>query len=362
MSQDPLKDDEHLAFYGRVRDFRAEAQNIQKIVTDVGEAGARLDPKVRNSEVKAAIEKDDRVFRENSQRIGALLRDIRRLLDKHPSLYDHYGDQIACIENFWQRTALIWPSTSEDPERALRNLEEANRNLNKAIVSCGIITIPNRVRQHLEQLPIGKPLNFHEAFSDELPDLEERRRILQYLAAHPSGVNGVVSPDEGLIFAISKSSWRRTLSVWLIIACAILGFGAVWAACGLELIDCTTGRTLRSLLRGYLLVVIGAAAHILVEFLKRERTNDANNSGLQELILRVHVREHAFILVAISLWVVFLFLVYTTAGPIDWRTAFLFGYSIDSFTDLFLQRFSQRVTTGTAALKKNLGWASEGAS
>ncbi|MEP7009841.1 MAG: hypothetical protein ABJC13_05925 [Acidobacteriota bacterium] len=349
--------DEHLALFGRIRDLRAEIQNIQRIAVEVKAKSEQAEPSNRDQAVKAAIQRNEKIFRDNRGQIESRLREVRSMLDKYVKIYDLYGDPVANIENAWQRATLSWPTSGDDTEQALQNFTAITQELKSVVLWCGMLTIPNRVRQHLSQLRIGGALDFHASFADELPEIEDRLFILRYIHSHPAVVKGVVSLSDGLIFKAAETSLRRTLSLWLILSAALFGFVAVWASCWFGMIICTSEKSLSSLMQGYALVLVGAVAHVLVDFLKMDRASKANTSGLQDWVLQIHVQEISFLKVAISLWIGFLLLAYSTDKPIDWKTAFLLGYGIDSFLDLFLQRFASKVASGTTTLQRDLGGA-----
>ncbi|HEX5757714.1 MAG TPA: hypothetical protein VF121_00825 [Thermoanaerobaculia bacterium] len=226
--------------------------------------------------------------------------------------------------------------------------------LEEIVLCSGILTIPNRVRQHLDQQRVGNVLNFHEYLNDELPRLEDRLLILNYMHSHPTLVNGVVSVEDGLIYFASPKPWRRYASFGMVLLVALAGFGAVWFACQIETFNCDQAGGWTRLRTAYLLTLIGAVAHVLIEFLKRDRVSKANASGLYDWFLHVHVKEISFVQAAVSLWVGFLLLAYSVDKPIEGETAFLLGYSIDSFLDLFLQRFSKKSSAGIQALQQQL--------
>jgi hypothetical protein len=74
---------------------------------------------------------------------------------------------------------------------------------------------------------------------------------------------------------------------------------------------------------------------------------------MDDWIMWLHVRETS---VRYSiLWICLGFILLTAMVPdMDWRGAFVAGYSIDSITDLFLSRFEGAVGKAATQIKQSL--------
>jgi hypothetical protein len=93
--------------------------------------------------------------------------------------------------------------------------------------------------------------------------------------------------------------------------------------------------------------------HIAVDGLKKAQERKGGWVGsAANWTLWVHVREQWIISDVLWLWlgVAGLVLLKTT----DWETAFFIGYSIDSFSDLFLKRFDLNLGRRAQSLKRAL--------
>jgi len=111
-----------------------------------------------------------------------------------------------------------------------------------------------------------------------------------------------------------------------------------------------------NLLLAYGAIVVGSLVHITVDALKQSRSGQGLPFGaLDNVILWVNVKETSIVMGVVSLWV-------ALAGvaslyphsQVPVSTALLVGYSLDSFVDLFLQRFESKATAATDALKKEI--------
>ena len=107
------------------------------------------------------------------------------------------------------------------------------------------------------------------------------------------------------------------------------------------------------LLSAYLFLLLGAAGHVVVNMLKKDRAENASTRGLADWLLRVHVKETSFWASAATLSLAPLAMAFLFKS-VDWKTAFFFGYSYDSFIDLFLQRFEGMASSATESIKKKL--------
>jgi hypothetical protein len=343
-----------------LRDVRVEAQNLQASLQEIKRKAALTDRQVRAQEVAAALQDAQSIFAYSRGQIDARLAAVRALLDQSPDLYDLSGDEVAQIEDLWQRITLAWPDPARPVDQVIAAVAAIESLLESILYHVGIVAIPPRVNQHLAQLRVGQTLDFHEAFRDELPDQKQRMEILRYLSAHPRSVDGLVDVERGVIYRVSPSAWRRRASL-LMIALALAGgvlvvylYANLGDWLGLSGWPATPG-ALGKLLAGYLFIVIGAAVHLGVDALKESRARPAGGiTALDEGLLWLHVKELPITMGVLSLWVGIIGLA-LWQPDVPWQTAFFVGYSLDSFVDLFLQRFTRTVTARTGALQSQLG-------
>ncbi len=374
----PAMGKESLEFYdmmGMLRDVRAEVQNLQKALQDVISREELTDTATRTREVLVTIREYQPIYDYNGGEIEIRLGELRSLMRSYPMLYDYYGDEVAHIENAWERATYEWPHfttvkiLAEDAENGealldadglptgeaaqlaaaevLRSAKKTNDHLNKIVYHTGLITIPNRLNQHLDQLRIGQALDFNGTFIDEVPNAEDRRRILEYLSLRPVAVeNGIIDMGNEVIFRASPDAGRRRMSYMYIFLTVVLGFIITYAfseigeVFTLENWPIAPGQT-TNLLIGYVFIIIGGIVHLGIDALKQARNYRAQSTFLavDDWFTWVHINEVAIIIGVVSLWVGF-FGVVLLNGTIGWEAAFLVGYSIDSFVDVFLQRFN----------------------
>lgn len=329
-----------------LRDIRAEAQNLQRSLAEIREKASLSDAQVRAQEVQASLADACAILARNRTQIDSRLAQIRSLFHQSPQEYDWCGDEVTEIENLWDRVLSNWPDTTRPVEDSLRRLDALDNHLDQVIYHCEALTVPSRLNVFLRNLRVGQPLDFHRTFEDELPRREQRQRLLEDLARQPGVVEGVVDAPNGLIYRISPLPWRRRLSPLVVSAVALFGFLVVWAFAGLGGwlgLDRWPAKIEQfpQLAAGYLFLLLGSVAHLVVNALKQSRTqSDRSFLALEDWILWLHVRETAIAWGIAYLWLGFLIVAWTMPAS-GWQTFFFAGYSIDSIVDLFLERFQK---------------------
>jgi hypothetical protein len=166
---------------------------------------------------------------------------------------------------------------------------------------------------------------------------------------HPLVVNGVVDVDQGIIYSVSLKSWRRFLSFLPVLILPVIGaiiFKFIDDA------DLIADPAKSYNLGGYAALIAGGYVHVIVDALKQARDEKGQSFlAVEDWLLWFHVKELSIIVGLISLFIGYAGLSYFLKKPAEVSTAFFIGYSIDSFVDLFLARFSKTVATHTAAIK-----------
>jgi hypothetical protein len=352
-----------LRLCGLLRDIRAYAQDLQRSLDEVHQKASLTDAQTRAREIQIAEVACSQVLQRERVEVEARLGQIRSLFQEDATQYDWCGDEVANVENYWQRALEAWPRADMAPEVVLQAAGKTDECLDQVVYHCASLTITPRLDDMMGNLRVGQPLDFHNAFEDELPKRDQRVRVLQDLAAQPGVVGGVIDVPQGLVYRASPSAGRRRLSVVLIAAAALAGFPVVWVlsqvSVWLQLKDWPiAASTFPTLCVGYLFVLIGSAAHLVVDALKQSRSGKSQGFiALEDWLLWLHVREGSLLWAILYLWVGFGFVAWSLAvsqKEMGWQTGFFTGYSIDSVVDLFLDRFQKSAGERTAQLKQQV--------
>ncbi|MDX2079008.1 MAG: hypothetical protein SFZ02_21430 [bacterium] len=365
---------------GLLRDVRAEVQNLRNTLMEILSKEPMVDVAMRSREIITTLRARQPIYDRNVRQIATRIRDLRAMMNSDSFLYSRYGDDITIIENFWERMTLNWPPPpSKDiiPETGdkdkvvinpdeeitvanaiLRYAKDAVTDIDNIIYQTALLTIPERLNLQLEQIRIGQALDFHAAFKDEIPNDKSRQKVLDYLEARPILIkNGVIDNAQGVVFHASADYARRRLSYLFITITIMLGallavsIGELGNLLSLAEWITVPGGT-PNLLIAYLFIIIGAVVHIGIDGIKQARGNDPKQAflAIDDWFTWIHIHERGIIMGIVSLWVGFLGLVFLT-GSADWQTAFLVGYSLDSFVDIFLQRFNTNISSKSSRVK-----------
>lgn len=342
---------------GLLRELREECRNLQESLKRINAMLAMAGPEARPALVAACVE-NAKIFELNKPQFAALLAAVRQVLDLNSELLAQFGDVVTEIENRWERICMYWPSGAEGTDVLPVRIATVSQELNQIVYSCGLRTVPDRLNENLAALRIGQALDFHKTFVDELPDEEHRNKILDYLSRHPKLVDGLVEPATGQIYRTSPSEGRQVLSFLYFVLALVLPAPCIWIYAhlgtwfpGQGFPGSSSG--LVGLEFAYLALVAGSLAHMGILALKQLRSGtDTSLNALEDWVLWFHVKEASIIKGVLSMWVVLVGLVASAqTAP---TVAFFVGYSLDSFVDLFLQRFEMGAAKGVEAAKAKL--------
>lgn len=355
------KDNWNHLFAG-LRNIRVKALNSLLLISEIKSAAGQIsDEAVRKKEVQNGLARCSVLYKKDIDFIHESLSKTDELL-KIGEIDCFFSDEVTNVKTFLDRVESLWPAPGLSTDETFRALDLAAAELQKIVYHCGLVTIPQRVKQHLEQLRVGNALNFQSEFSDELPDIKDRTELLLYLSSHPQEISGVVDVDKGVIYKASANPGQRLIS-FLRIGLFVVAVGilaglipriSAWIPDWPFPAD--SGK---SLVIAYIFVILGGLAHVLIEALKQKQKQQSSFSAIDDWILWVHVREVSIFVGVISLALIFFVFAYYRKGAFAWQTAFFAGYSVDSFMELFLQRFDKVVSKQTDLLKQSLTKISE---
>jgi hypothetical protein len=330
---------------GLVRDIRVEVQNIGRSLATVEAALALTDPKLQASELKAALAETDGVVGSNRHEVDVRLAEIDEILRTCPRLHDHVGDELATIDNLWRRVDGLLAAPGGTPIEARATLDAVRPLMADVEWHVALVTLPQRLNQHLSTLRVGGQLSFDDAFGDELADPAQRRRLLDYLRAHPGAVHGAIDAERGVIYRVARSARRRLASYLGLAALLAVGGGlfAAFVSGGWPPFVAAdwllTGNRFDDLVGAYAVLALGAVSHIVVEALKQQQTRGTGAFlALGDWLTWIHVREVSIGVGIVSLWVALIALAVAYPTGIDRLAAFFAGYSLDSVIGVVISR------------------------
>jgi hypothetical protein len=345
---------------GLVRDIRVEAEHLVHALDAVDAALVQTKADGPHPELDAATSAFVTAKVAHVAVVAERFGDLRALFDLCPSLYDTAGDEVAEVANLWNEALAAAPTAAATPDACRVNDPIARRALGDIAWHTALITIPNRVTQHLGQLRVGGQLKFDDTFADELPDPAQRTRMLEYLKAHPGAVSGIVDVGAGVIYAASRSSRRRMASIVLLLALVALGFAIIRVAtAGIPGVIASNwlfpSDRFADLVGAYILLFVGAAIHIVIEAIKQQqRSGPGSFLAIDDWLLWLHVREVSNAVSIMSLWAVVFLLAAAYANGIDRLSALFAGYSLDSVLGIAITRFDTFASSRVSAVEKTV--------
>lgn len=343
----PHGQDETEYVLGELRDVRAEIVRLdgllQRILAD-GQPG-----------LDAALADELRQVRlPDAARLAARVDAVEQSSE---SLKAQRGDELRYMINALLDAADHWPS-ADAPEQVSTQAAAAAADLSRALVQAARITLPDRLRQHLTQLHVGEALDFEREFADELPEPDQRAQILRWLASHPLAVDGVVDPDQGLVWRASANPAIRLVTWIAPVVCVAAVAGALWALT-LPGGDWPFADDGRALAVGFLVAMLGVIAHFLVSIVKHRQSADPGGSyAAGRWLLWLHVNWLPLSLQVLSPLIVTVGLVLLGAEletRQDYATFFLAGYGADSLAAAFVSRLDAAAESAAKTLQAKAG-------
>lgn len=269
-------------------------------------------------------------------------------------------DTIRRIQNTWEKMKtcplLQDPSGVSDTQTQIQHLIMLDSQCRELVYWTAYKTIPQRLKQWLAATQPGYAIPFHAVFEDEVPDLEDRQKILNALAWSPNVIGGgIIDPITGLIYRYSESFDKRLRSLGIALGALAVATLLIFLA---GMLPPLNGAATSWLMLGWAALLTGTLIHIGVGVSKRMRGQGAIPVVLPtgRFLLLVDAKLGEILFKIVMALVGFLGFVYATGFSERSQfgsfllNAFLVGYSLDSFVEIFGATIDQR----TAALQSNL--------
>jgi hypothetical protein len=337
---------------GRLRVIRENAQAIQRSI-------ARL--RGPDEMFKARFPAEQRLWEQNAGDIDRDLEVLATQLEAN-EVKAEIDDEVEFVRNAWGEAKEAWRALVEhQDEEAARPepLDELDARLATMVLKIGFLAIPARVAEFVSRERAGGAFHFHAAFQNELPRLEDRVALLEYLKESPGGLYGIVDVKRGIVWAVARNTWGRSRGYVSFLVVLILGAVTAWFSKDLASVV-GLGNAVPApsdVFRTYVLIALGMLAHIGLDLYKQRRHEDPDSpTAVEDLILWGHVQETQVILTAFSVWIGTALLV-GFMNPVEPATALLAGYSLDSVLDALLQRFETAASKGVKDLTDKVAGA-----
>ena len=346
----------------RVADLRREIENLRASLDNIEAAAAKGAEQLATSLVVEAKVLD----RENGP-FESSIEKLRAELGEHPLSARSIDGAITSIQNNWERALDHWPrvdATGKAPraEDVLAATATARLWLKAANFEAAMTTVPADLASWVKVQRLLEPLDFHATFARDLPDKDDRDKMLRYLASAPDAYrDAYIDVDTGRIYRTSARLPDVARSYLLFVAIIVIGGLIVAGLSSFKIaglgddIPVPAGAVapdpMITWLWAYAAIVVGAVAHMLIDIFKaRDNEKVFNNMGVSGPLLWGHAKEWDIVKALAPLWIGPI--VMKTLGDDTVLTGLFIGYSFDSILDLALRRFDKTMAIGAEDLQK----------
>jgi hypothetical protein len=307
-----------------------------------------------------SVRKGEATIQDYAEYVRKTVADIRELM----GLINVGGDDSRHLRNIWEQMLvnplLAKPEAKFTAQEQLHYLDMLGEQIRRIIYRVGFLTIPSRLNDWLRLTRPGYYIPFHLVFEDEVPNGEDRTRILNYLAWSPEELKGgIVDAANGLIYRYADKLGSRLLSLLYIALALVASTGVVAGACYISVEGWPIGvRHLPAFLVSWVAVLAGVATHVGVGSVKRSRAQGGLPPvvALGDFTMIADARMGEIFRKLFLALVGFFGLAFGGGvGQVTPFNAFLLGYSLDSFVELFGSTLEQRASAQVATLRKQLG-------
>lgn len=335
-------------YLSALRELRAEVQDLRDLFALVKEG-------------KATTKENSGYFKKTYKDIQNIVKELNKFNQQYRS------DTCRRIFNSWEKMQanplLAYPEQERKAQKQLHDLSILDEEAGKIIFYVGQITIPHRLNKWLGVLRAGYYLPFHKLFEDEVPTFSDRVKILNMIAWAPRTLeDALVYPGNGLIYRYEKGFPKRCWSFIQVILTVLLMSALVWGVCFIGEKFVIDGWLFKpehapTFIISWVALLIGVIIHVGVESVKRSQSTGlppvvAVNDWLKHVSAR---KGDIMLKLLIALFGLFSLIVSSDIEKLTTASAFLVGYSLDSFVGLFGTNVEQKAAAQATALKEQLG-------
>lgn len=296
-----------------------------------------------------------------SEVITKNLGEMRSLFQKDDegSVKEHeWGATILTdLDLIWKQVGNTWPPDRTKPEQGLRILSGCADLLDEMIYICTSTLLTPEINDVLSNLEVGQPLDVNFKFGDTFPRNAERQHRLLLEVAQERAViaNGIVDYDHGVIYRVDPPSkrWKSYFKPPVLLL-ALFVFIALLPWVGRFVDSWPLKPEMRMpLITGYAMWTIGAFLHVLIGALRQQRSPTAPAFAVMDnWLLWVHIKQRAILYGIIWISLGYILLIFLMRN-LDWKAALFAGYSADSLTELFVERFEGLSSVAVKAIVEN---------
>lgn len=341
------KDSSKCRFLSLLRNMRVEFQTIRTSFSSLIDLNSSSEKETCSVET---LEINKNIYHVCSNTIRKNIEELDKLFKYYPCISGH-SDTVQAIKDKWNLITSIFGNYATDNKKNVDLLKKCVQYLEDEIYLCNIITVPDRVRDHLETLKSGYSLNFDEEFKDEFCSKEQSKEMLKYLARHPAFIDDIIDESQGLILKVEpkRERWKGYLRI---VGTFLLGIGVIaW------FFNSFAGQSYAVKdINLYLVFFSGALFHIAIDAIKSTKSSTGIQfKSVDDWSRWINIKELSIIFGIFLLDLTFIGLVVTISkNELDRLTLVAAGYSFDSMGELFSNRFENILSKKATTLKDKI--------
>lgn len=291
---------------------------------------------------------DENVLKENLHYIEKTVSDLKKVMEQIPDADPHgnnvHHDAYRHLNNLWEQfcmSPLLDAAKINDPNTKFTGAQFAflDESLRRLIYQVSVLIVPTELMDWLGNSRSGYYIPFHEFYADRMPAYEDRVALLKHLKWSPKLLNGgLVDEQNGYILRYSTRVSERRTTFIVVMMVLLLASLLVAAIPSLAEADSPVKDEGALLFLGWLSTLAGVIVHVAVGMAKREAPPII---ALGELHLLINARAGNIILnILMALFAYLGFIATTGLENLTLLSAFLVGYSLDSFVGLITDKIS----------------------
>lgn len=291
---------------------------------------------------------DENILKENLHYIEKTMADLKKVMEQVPDADPHgssmYHDAYRHLNNLWEQlceSPLLDAAKINDANTKFTGAQFAflDDTLHRLIYQVSVLIVPSELMDWLSSSRSGYYIPFHEFYADRVPAYADRVALLKHLKWSPKLLNGgLVDEQNGFILRYSTVPSERRVSFLVVLGVLMLASLLVALVPQLAEADSSVKGEGPLLFLGWLAALAGLAVHVAVGMAKRQSPPII---ALGELHLLINARAGNIILnILLALFAYLGFVATSGIENLTVLSAFLVGYSLDSFVGLVTDRIS----------------------
>lgn len=343
---------------GAYMEIRAAAQDLDREIRSCLADLADKQPTVQDAILLGRRPALDALFTATRRQATDSLARIDQVSAEDPKQRSWAGDQPVHIRSELVLVDTAWPGASASVDATLDGLRKVSDSLDRIVYLGESLTLTPRLADVLENARVGQSFGLEALLADDLPRSPELRARLFGELADQNGVLelGYYDAPSMTVYRVDATRAKQRASAWRVLLAIVAAHGLVALACYVKPaagwpFDWTNWP---SIVTSFAFLFLGVGAHGIIQGITVARRSPGKLSHpWNDWVTWTNAHETPLMMSVVTPVVVF-FIMRFLSPNFGIGAAFFTGYSIDSITDVLLDRFSQLAGARGAALAEAL--------